>query len=82
MVSGPLGIGGLYRIDMSNPVTPVIEQFLDLSTLGIGVGTNQRQVGDLLADKNDPNRDPLVFIMSVRPALVMSTYLTMRQHSL
>ncbi|NJL29908.1 MAG: hypothetical protein HC897_19430 [Thermoanaerobaculia bacterium] len=40
---GPLGIGGLYRIDFSSG-SPVVSDFIDLTALGIGVGTDPRDV--------------------------------------
>ena len=40
---GPLGIGGIYRIDYSSG-SPVVSSFLDVGTLGIPVGTDPRTV--------------------------------------
>ena len=39
---GPLGPGGIYSIDYSDPNNPVYSEFVDLSTLGISFGANPR----------------------------------------
>ncbi len=58
---GPLGLGGIYKI---NTATGTVSNFLDVSALGVNVGT----VGDNVARglttvKTDPNRDGAVFSM-------------------
>jgi hypothetical protein len=35
---GPLGIGGLYMVNYTNPGSPVFSNFIDLTTLGIDLG--------------------------------------------
>ncbi|MEM9556053.1 MAG: IPTL-CTERM sorting domain-containing protein [Acidobacteriota bacterium] len=40
---GPLGIGGIYRIDYSGGA-PVVSPFLDVNTLGIAIGADPRGV--------------------------------------
>jgi choice-of-anchor A domain-containing protein/uncharacterized repeat protein (TIGR01451 family) len=39
---GPLGTGGIYRIDMANPAVPVVSNYINLQTLGIPTGTDPR----------------------------------------
>ena len=61
---GPLGTGGLYRIDLSAPSTPVVQPFVDLRTLGVDTGTDPRTTaGDpgLPPNLADPSTDPNVF---------------------
>ncbi|RMG84835.1 MAG: hypothetical protein D6714_07085, partial [Bacteroidetes bacterium] len=36
---GPLGIGGIYEIDMTDPNNPVVAPFVDVETLGVDVGS-------------------------------------------
>lgn len=40
---GPLGIGGIYKVDFSGG-TPVVSDFVDVTILGIPVGTDPRTV--------------------------------------
>ena len=40
---GPLGIGGLYKVDYSSGM-PVVSSFVDVTTLGVPVGTDPRSV--------------------------------------
>ena len=60
---GPLGLGGLYVTDYTNPGAPVTSQFVNVSTdLGISVGsiaTNSDR--GLVADKTQPSRDAQAF---------------------
>ncbi|MBO0933225.1 Ig-like domain-containing protein [Fibrella aquatilis] len=57
---GPLGIGGIYQLDLSNPSAPVTTNFLDVvNDLGINVGSigsnaARGMVGDKAAKSNDP----------------------------
>ncbi len=40
---GPLGLGGIYSTDRTNPMMPVTTSWLDVATLpGVNVGTNPR----------------------------------------
>ena len=40
---GPLGIGGIYTTDYTNPTSPVITNWLDINSLaGVSVGTDPR----------------------------------------
>ncbi len=36
---GPLGIGGIYHIDMTDPGNPVVAQFVDVESIGVDVGS-------------------------------------------
>ncbi|MCC6816212.1 MAG: hypothetical protein IT267_07370, partial [Saprospiraceae bacterium] len=61
---GPLGLGGLYLLDYTNPGSPVFSQFMDITTIGIDLGqasvpTNAGR--GLPANKNTPNKDQAVF---------------------
>ncbi|MCB0339743.1 MAG: hypothetical protein KDD53_09065, partial [Bdellovibrionales bacterium] len=47
---GPLGTGGIYGLDNSNPATPIPFSFLDLQSLGINTGVDPRVSGDLSTD--------------------------------
>jgi len=50
---GPLGIGGLYRIDLSGGM-PAASSFLDVTSIGIPVGTDPRTV----AGEDPPGNGP------------------------
>lgn len=39
---GPLGTGGIYKINMSNPAAPVTSNWIDVQTLGIDTGSDPR----------------------------------------
>ena len=41
---GPLGIGGIYRLDFSGGGLPTVSSFVDVVTLGVPVGTDPRSV--------------------------------------
>lgn len=61
---GPLGIGGIYTINYSNPSSPVVSNFLDVTTLGINVGQASvlsNSARGLSATKTDPSGDPTTF---------------------
>ncbi|MEM7129291.1 MAG: SdrD B-like domain-containing protein [Chloroflexota bacterium] len=58
---GPLGIGGIYQVDMADPNNPTTTSFVDLATIGVGVGSDPRQDGDLPARASEPNADPAAF---------------------
>jgi len=55
---GPNGIGGLYRVDYSTG-TPAPSSFIDLSLLGVDVGTEPSR--SLSTDYDLPNTDSLMF---------------------
>ena len=57
---GPLGIDGIYRIDMNDPSNPVIDNWLELETLGVNVGTDPRTY-NLPADAGIGHADPQGF---------------------
>jgi hypothetical protein len=62
---GPLGTGGLYVVDYSNPALPATSNFLDLQTLaGVSTGTDPRSAPGypaLPANKNVSSLDPGAF---------------------
>jgi hypothetical protein len=56
---GPLGTGGIYKIDLSAG-TPAASNFIDVKTIGIDTGTDPRNVSGyaaLPADGSTPNWD-------------------------
>jgi PKD repeat protein len=59
---GPLGLGGIYTVDYSNPASPVVSNFINVAAIGINVGTiasnSSRGLG---ANKLDPNADAAAF---------------------
>ena len=60
---GPLGIGGIYEIDMTNPGSPVIVELIDVESIGVDVGdigsNSDRGLPILLEDpSNDPDAFP------------------------
>ena len=57
---GPLGIGGIYRVNHSDPNNPIIENWLDLAATGVNVGVNPRDY-DLPADSQTSSNDPAAF---------------------
>jgi len=58
---GPLGIGGIYQIDVSED-TPVVTPFVDVNTIGINVGNYpSNSARGLTADVNLPNNDTQAF---------------------
>lgn len=59
---GPLGLGGIYRLDWSDFNNPVVEPLVDVSTLGIDVGTMlSNSERGLSANPGLPNNDPLAY---------------------
>jgi uncharacterized repeat protein (TIGR01451 family) len=61
---GPLGLGGIYSITLDSASTPstfASGQLVNLSALGVNVGTDPRRPGDLPADMDIPNHDPNAF---------------------
>ena len=61
---GPLGIGGIYAIDIADVDNPVVTQFLDVTTIGIDVGSipSNPDRGLIPSDEDpDPSNDPLAF---------------------
>lgn len=58
---GPLGIGGIYTVDYSNPSSPTVTNWLDVNTLaGVNVGANPRNYA-LPANVSTANNDPSAF---------------------
>jgi len=56
---GPLGIGGIYRIEMSDPNAPVVSPFVDVEVIGIDVGSIPSNAARGLPDGVDePSNDP------------------------
>ncbi len=56
---GPLGLGGIYRIDMSDPDAPQVEAWLDLEGLGIDCGILPSNTGrGLPLTLDGPSNDP------------------------
>lgn len=61
---GPLGLGGIYTVDYSVPASPVVSNFIDVSTIGINVGSvGSNTTRGLSATKTTPNGDPTTFDM-------------------
>ncbi len=61
---GPLGPGGLYLLDNTNPGSPVFSQLIDVTTIGIDVGQSlipTNSARGLMANKDTPNKDAAVF---------------------
>jgi hypothetical protein len=58
---GPLGIGGIYKIDLTNPAaTTGAAPYIDVKTIGIPVGNDPRDntsCDSLATDKNWPSHD-------------------------
>ncbi len=58
---GPLGIGGIYQIDISGE-TPQVTPFIDVNSIGINVGSYpSNSERGLTADINLPNNDTQAF---------------------
>ncbi|MEY4927040.1 MAG: hypothetical protein RI894_1476, partial [Bacteroidota bacterium] len=61
---GPLGIGGIYKV---NTATNTVSNFVDVNTLGLSVGTIADNVTrGLTTDKTDPNHDPIGFVSAAK----------------
>ncbi|QLH47868.1 MAG: hypothetical protein HWD58_21040 [Bacteroidota bacterium] len=62
---GPLGIGGIYQVDMVNPNSPVVSNFIDVTTLGINLGQSTFPANNagrgMNGDKWSPNTDHAAF---------------------
>lgn len=59
---GPLGLGGIYEIDVTDINAPVVIPFLDVSSIGINVGSIGTNVARGLPDLlNDPSNDATAF---------------------
>lgn len=59
---GPLGLGGLYVMNYTNSASPTVSNFINVSTIGINVGTiATNSVRGLQADKTQPSRDTQAF---------------------
>ncbi|MCX6209932.1 MAG: hypothetical protein NTZ59_10685, partial [Bacteroidetes bacterium] len=59
---GPLGLGGIYAIDYSVPASPVVTNFLDVTTIGINLGSVLSNTNrGLSAIKTNPNADASTF---------------------
>jgi len=57
---GPLGIGGIYKVNHNDPANPVIENWLDLGTEGVNIGSNPRSY-QLPAESDASSTDPAGF---------------------
>ncbi|MBL7826087.1 MAG: hypothetical protein JNJ57_05610, partial [Saprospiraceae bacterium] len=56
---GPLGLGGIYLTDMTLPPATSTSNFVNLSAIGVNLGTVSSNVArGLLPDRNQPNSDP------------------------
>ena len=60
---GPQGLGGIYVTNYSNPASPVVTPFLNVTTdLGINIGSvASNSTRGLVADKTQPSRDTDAF---------------------
>ncbi len=59
---GPLGLGGIYTVDYSTPASPVVSNFIDVTTIGINVGSvGTNTARGLNATKTNPNGDGTTF---------------------
>lgn len=56
---GPLGSGGIYRIDISDEDNPVVTNFIDVNTLGISTGSDSHS--GLPANITTPNFDAAAY---------------------
>ncbi len=57
---GPLGIGGIYKVNHADPANPVLENWLDLAAEGVNIGSNPRTY-QLPAGSADSSTDPAGF---------------------
>lgn len=58
---GPLGLGGIYRVDYSGGA-PVVSNFLDVASIGINIGADPRAVvGEDPPNGNNPGLDNLTY---------------------
>lgn len=62
---GPLGLGGIYIVDMAKTDTTATQPFLDVATIGIDVGTifGRQLTTDLTSNDILANRDSAAFSM-------------------
>jgi hypothetical protein len=51
---GPLGTGGIYRINMANPTAPTVANWVDVRTIGIPTGTDTRDGSTANSLSNSP----------------------------
>ncbi len=59
---GPLGLGGMYVTNLSNPAVPTTSNFIDITTLGVNVGTAPNvATRGLVPNKLAPNYDTAVY---------------------
>ena len=59
---GPLGLGGIYEIDINDINAAVVTPFLDVASIGINVGSIDNNVVRGLPDMlNDPSNDATAF---------------------
>ena len=59
---GPLGLGGIYQIDVTDIDSPVVIPFLDVASIGINVGSIGDNVARGLPDLvNEPSNDATAF---------------------
>ncbi|MFK7980659.1 MAG: SdrD B-like domain-containing protein, partial [Saprospiraceae bacterium] len=57
---GPMGIGGIYRVNHADPSNPIIEEWMDLAAEGVNIGSNPRNY--LLPARPDTSsHDPEAF---------------------
>ena len=69
---GPLGPGGLYKIDMSTTGSSVVSQFADLSAYGLDFGVNPRDASisnSLPISGNIPNYDVDAFELTAKSSI-------------
>lgn len=59
---GPLGLGGIYQIDITDINNPVVSNFLNVTTLGVNVGSIGDNVSRGLPDNStEPSNDATAF---------------------
>lgn len=60
---GPLGLSGIYQIDLSNPAAPLVTPYVRLADYGYDFGTDPRSPGDLSSTVGAPSMDSSAFDM-------------------
>ncbi|NOT58821.1 MAG: hypothetical protein HOP19_01215, partial [Acidobacteria bacterium] len=58
---GPLGIGGIYAATNLTAATPTVTNFIDLSTIGVNLGTLTNATRNLPPSATDANADAAAF---------------------
>ncbi|MCW1967785.1 MAG: hypothetical protein KIH69_006660, partial [Anaerolineae bacterium] len=69
---GPLGPGGLYKVDLSTAGSPVVSNFADLNTYGLNLGSNPRDTtisNSLPITGSVPNYDVDAFNMVAKSSI-------------